>query len=114
MRPTAPRRSRSQSSSNRRGGRGNRNVIPVAGNIADRQRRLALVEAAGDSIGLVVNNASVLGPSPLPPLAEYPLDELRTVYEVNLTAPLALIQLALPRLGPGARIINVTSDAAVE
>jgi NAD(P)-dependent dehydrogenase (short-subunit alcohol dehydrogenase family) len=93
---------------------GNRNVIPVAGNIADPQHRLALVEAAGDSIDLVVNNASVLGPSPLPPLAEYPLDELHTVYEINVTGPLALVQLALPRLAAGARIVNVTSDAAVE
>ena len=61
-----------------------------------------------------MNNASVLGPSPLPPLAEYPLDELRRVIDVNVTAPLALVQLALPRLARGARIVNVTSDAAVE
>src|SRR5207253_11031329 len=47
-------------------------------------------------------------------LAAYPLDELRRIYEVNVFAPLALVQLALPRLGAGARIINVTSDAAVE
>ena len=47
-------------------------------------------------------------------LADYPLDELRRVYEVNVVAPLALAQLALPRLGDGAAIVNVTSDAAVE
>jgi NAD(P)-dependent dehydrogenase (short-subunit alcohol dehydrogenase family) len=39
---------------------------------------------------------------------------LRRVYEVNALAPLALAQLALPRLAPGAAIVNVTSDAAVE
>src|ERR1051326_8607481 len=50
------------------------NVVPVAGDIADPQHRHALVEAAGDRGDLPVNNASVLGPSPLPPLAEYPLD----------------------------------------
>ena len=89
-------------------------VHSLAGDIADPQHRLALVEAAGERIDLIVNNASVLGPSPLPPLGEYPLDELRRVYDVNVVAPLALIQLALPRLAEGARIVNVTSDAAVE
>ena len=58
-------------------------VLPIAGDIADPLHRLALVEAAGDEIDLIVNNASVLGPSPLPPLAEYPLDELRQVYEAS-------------------------------
>ena len=93
---------------------GNPNVVPVAGDIADPQHRQALVHAAGDRIDLIVNNASSLGPSPLPPLAEYPLDELRRVYEINVTGPLALVQLALPRMTDGARIVNVTSDAAVE
>jgi NAD(P)-dependent dehydrogenase (short-subunit alcohol dehydrogenase family) len=88
--------------------------VVIAGDVADPAHRRALLEAAGDSIDLVVNNASALGPSPLPPLAEIPLDELRRVYEINVVAPLALVQLALPRLAPGARILNVTSDAAVE
>jgi NAD(P)-dependent dehydrogenase (short-subunit alcohol dehydrogenase family) len=88
--------------------------VVVPGDIADPAHRLALVEAAGASIDLVVNNASSLGATPLPALREYPLDELRRLYEVNVHAPLALIQLALPRLTADARIINVTSDAAVE
>jgi NAD(P)-dependent dehydrogenase (short-subunit alcohol dehydrogenase family) len=88
--------------------------VVIAGDMADPAHRRALVEAAGLRIDLVVNNASTLGPTPLPSLAEYPLDELRRVYEVNVLAPLALVQLALPRLGPGACILNVTSDAAVE
>jgi NAD(P)-dependent dehydrogenase (short-subunit alcohol dehydrogenase family) len=65
-------------------------------------------------IDLLVNNASLLGPSPQPALSKYPLEELRQVYEVNVLAPLALVQLALPRLGDGARVVNVISDAAVE
>jgi NAD(P)-dependent dehydrogenase (short-subunit alcohol dehydrogenase family) len=89
-------------------------VVAIAGDVADGDHRQALVAAAGASVDLVVNNASVLGPSPQPPLADYPLDELRRVYEVNVTAPLALVQLALPRLADGARILNITSDAAVE
>jgi NAD(P)-dependent dehydrogenase (short-subunit alcohol dehydrogenase family) len=88
--------------------------VVIAGDVTDPAHRRALVEAAGGSIDLLVNNASALGPSPLPPLADYPLDELRRVYEVNVLAPLALVQLALPRLAPGGCIINVTSDAAVE
>jgi NAD(P)-dependent dehydrogenase (short-subunit alcohol dehydrogenase family) len=61
-----------------------------------------------------VNNASLLGPSPQPALAEYPLDVLREVYEANVFAPLALLQLALPRLAAGAAVLDITSDAGVE
>ena len=93
---------------------GEPNVLAIPGDVRDEAHRRALVEAAGDSIDLVVNNASLLGPSPQPALADYPLDELRRVYDANVTAPLALVQLALPRLSAGARILNVTSDAAVE
>ena len=89
-------------------------VVAVPGDVADPDHRRRLVEAAGDSIDLLVNNASVLGPSPQPALADYPLEELRRVYEINVLAPLALVQLALPRLADGARVLNITSDAAVE
>jgi NAD(P)-dependent dehydrogenase (short-subunit alcohol dehydrogenase family) len=90
------------------------NVTIVPGNLADVAHRRALVAAAGGPIDLLVNNASVLGPSPQPPLAGYPLGELRRVYEINVVAPLGLVQAALPQLAPGARILNLTSDAAVE
>jgi NAD(P)-dependent dehydrogenase (short-subunit alcohol dehydrogenase family) len=89
-------------------------VAAIPGDIADPAHRRALLSAAGDAIDLLVNNASVLGPSPQPVLAEYPLEELERVYAVNTLAPLALTQLALPRIPAGGRIINVTSDAAVE
>ncbi|MGH2782927.1 MAG: SDR family NAD(P)-dependent oxidoreductase [Thermoleophilaceae bacterium] len=89
-------------------------VVTLAGDVADPDHRRRLVEAAGRPIDLVVNNASLLGPSPQPDLSKYPLEELRRVYEVNVLAPLALVQLALPSLGDGARVVNVTSDAAVE
>ena len=93
---------------------GTPNVRAVPGNLADVAHRWALVEAAGGPIDLLVNNASILGPSPQPALADYPLDELRRVYEINVVAPVALVQAALPHLASGARIVNVTSDAAVE
>jgi NAD(P)-dependent dehydrogenase (short-subunit alcohol dehydrogenase family) len=89
-------------------------VVALAGSVTDPWHRLALVDAARAPIDLVVNNASTLGPSPLPPLSAYPLDQLDEVYRVNVLAPLALTQLALPRLAEGGRIVNVTSDAAVE
>ena len=89
-------------------------VVSLPGDVSDPSHRHALVEAAGERIDLLVNNASLLGPSPQPALADYPLDVLETVYRVNVIAPLALIQLALPRLSEDARIVNVTSDAAVE
>lgn len=89
-------------------------VVALTGDVADPAHRRALVAAAGDRIDLLVNNASVLGPSPQPGLADYPLEQLQRVMRVNVLAPLALIQLALPRMAPGAAIVNVTSDAAVE
>ena len=89
-------------------------VVAIPGDVTHEEHRRALVEAAGERIDLLVNNASRLGPSPQPPLADYPLEELARVYEANLFAPLALAQLSLPRLAPGAAIVNVTSDAAVE
>jgi NAD(P)-dependent dehydrogenase (short-subunit alcohol dehydrogenase family) len=89
-------------------------VVAIAGDVADAEHRRALVEAAGEPIDLLVNNASLLGPSPQPVLADYPLDELGRVYQVNVVAPLALVQLALPRFREGAVILDITSDAAVE
>jgi NAD(P)-dependent dehydrogenase (short-subunit alcohol dehydrogenase family) len=89
-------------------------IVAIAGDVADAQHRARLVEAAGDGLELLVNNASTLGASPLPALADYPLAALERVFAVNAIAPLALAQLALARLPAGGRIVNVTSDAAVE
>jgi NAD(P)-dependent dehydrogenase (short-subunit alcohol dehydrogenase family) len=89
-------------------------VAALAGDVSDPRHREALFAAAGERIDLLVNNASRLGPSPQPPLDRYPLDELERVYAVNVIAPLALAQLALPRMDEGAMVLNITSDAAVE
>jgi NAD(P)-dependent dehydrogenase (short-subunit alcohol dehydrogenase family) len=93
---------------------GLRNVSAIQGDVTDPAHRRALVDAAGDAIDLVVNNASLLGPSPQPALADYPLETLRQVYEANVIAPLALLQLALPRMTEGAAVLDITSDAGVE
>jgi NAD(P)-dependent dehydrogenase (short-subunit alcohol dehydrogenase family) len=89
-------------------------VVAVPGDVADPEHRRRLRDAAGDELDLLVNNASSLGPTPLPPLQSYSLDELRRLYEVNVFAPLALAQLALPGLREGACILNISSDAAIE
>ncbi|HUQ64165.1 MAG TPA: SDR family oxidoreductase [Acidimicrobiales bacterium] len=92
-------------------------VVAIRGDVGDEAHRVALIAAANSLGGLdvLVNNASLLGPSPQPRLADYPLNVLEQVYGVNVLAPLRLVQLALPLLRESAgRILNVTSDAAME
>jgi NAD(P)-dependent dehydrogenase (short-subunit alcohol dehydrogenase family) len=91
-------------------------VLAIPGDVTDPEHRGGLAEAAREAGGVdaLVNNASVLGPSPQPELLEYPLDEFEQVYRNNVLSPLALIQALSNDLKGGARIINVTSDAAVE
>ena len=91
-------------------------VVALAGDVADPAHRRALAAAARDlgGLDLVVNNASVLGPSPQPQLLDYPLDVLEQVYRANVLAPLAVLQELRGELRPGARIVNITSDAGVE
>jgi NAD(P)-dependent dehydrogenase (short-subunit alcohol dehydrogenase family) len=90
-------------------------VTAVAGDVADPAHRTALAAAVGDRLDLLVNNASDLGPSPLPALAELAPAHLQRVLAVNTVAPLALTQLVLPALvAAGGTVLNVSSDAAVE
>src|SRR5438093_2558313 len=92
-------------------------VVAIDGDVADPEHRRRLV-AAAERLGrldLLVNNASHLGPSPQPGLEHYPLDELERVYRVDVFAPLALVQLALPLLERSAgTVVHLSSDAAVE
>lgn len=91
-------------------------VTAIPGNVTDEGHRRELAGAAREGGGLdaLVNNASILGPSPQPSLLDYPLDALEEVYRANAIAPLAVIQAVRNELKPGARILNITSDAAVE
>lgn len=91
-------------------------VISIPGDVTSVDHRRALAKAAAESGGLdaLVNNASTLGPSPRPALLDYPPEALEEVYRTNVVAPLALVQELRTALKPGARVINVTSDAAVE
>jgi NAD(P)-dependent dehydrogenase (short-subunit alcohol dehydrogenase family) len=92
-------------------------AVVVPGDVTDPRHRASLAVAVGriGRLDLLVNNASDLGPSPLPALADFPLDALRLVYETDVLAPLALIQLLLPGLRASAgTVLDLSSDAAVE
>lgn len=96
---------------------GAEDVIAVAGDVADPAHRSELRDVVRESgrLDLLVNNASVLGPSPMPPLADHSVADLARTYDVNVFAPLALVQANLPLLigaGRGA-VVNISSDAAV-
>ena len=91
-------------------------VTAIPGDVTDEAHRQTLANAAREfgHLDLLVNNASILGPSPQPYLSEYPLAVLEKVYQTNVIAPLGLIQAVRPLLQPDACIINITSDAGVE
>lgn len=92
-------------------------LVVIPGDVTDPAHRQALVDAATElgQVELLVNNASTIGGSPMPLLADYGLERWRRLYEVNVVAPLALTQLVIPLLVAGrGRILNLSSDAAVE
>ena len=91
-------------------------VVDIPGDVADPAHRTALAEAVDDlgGLDLLVLNASLLGPSPQPELADYPLDVLEQVLRVNVLAPLGLVQALRALMRPGARILAITSDAGAE
>lgn len=90
-------------------------IKAVAGDVTDPIHREELADAVREAgrLDLLVNNASSLGPLPMPHLVDYPLDELRRVFEVNTVAPLALVQLMRPILSESqGLVVNLSSDAA--
>jgi len=92
-------------------------VTAISGDVTDPAHRAALLAAVQTAgrLDLLVNNAGTLGASPLPALADYPAADLRTAFEANVIAPIALIQLMLPLLrASGGAVLNITSDAARE
>ncbi|HEY7064851.1 MAG TPA: SDR family oxidoreductase [Chloroflexota bacterium] len=99
--------------------RASTDVLALPGDVADRTHAERLVRTALERFGridVLINNASTIGPSPMPPLATYPLEAIADVLQTNVVAPLRLIQLVLPGMqarGAGL-IVNVTSDAGVQ
>ena len=92
-------------------------VRALPGDVTGAGHRQALVDAALalGRLDLVVSNAGTLGPSPLPTVERLAPAALEEILRVNVVAPLALAQVALPHLRRwhGA-VVAVTSDAAVE
>jgi NAD(P)-dependent dehydrogenase (short-subunit alcohol dehydrogenase family) len=90
-------------------------VTAVPGDVADPAHRVALATAVGPRLDLLVNNASELGPSPLPKLADLDPGDLQRILTVNAVAPLALVQAVLPALRAAhGSVVDISSDAAVE
>ncbi|MFI8964852.1 SDR family NAD(P)-dependent oxidoreductase [Streptomyces sp. NPDC053493] len=93
-------------------------VVALAGDVTDAAHRRELVAAARElgGLDLLVNNAGILGAEPLVPLAGQALEGFRAALEVNVVAPLGLLQEALPLLreAPAGAVVNLSSDAAAE
>jgi NAD(P)-dependent dehydrogenase (short-subunit alcohol dehydrogenase family) len=90
-------------------------VRAIAGDVSDPSHRAALereAERAG-RVDLLVNNASELGPTPLPSLVEAPATSFEAVLAVNLLAPIALVRGLRPWLARASGlVVNISSDAA--
>jgi short-subunit dehydrogenase len=92
-------------------------VIAISGDVRDEIHLLQLAEALRANqwqLGLVVNNASALGVSPMPHLLDHPIDDLHIIFHTNMIAPISLLQKVKPFLTTNATIINVSSDAGAE
>ena len=95
------------------------NVIAVPGDVADQQHVHDLIASARQlrRLDLVVNNASTLGEIPLPRVEELSRETFERIFQVNLFAPIHIMQHALHvmrRSAEGGTIVNITSDAAIE
>jgi NAD(P)-dependent dehydrogenase (short-subunit alcohol dehydrogenase family) len=90
-------------------------VAALAGDVTDDEHRRALAILARGHAGLdaLINNAGALGPSPLPSVLGLDVESLIEVLLTNVVAPVALVQALRNELKPRARVVNVTSDAAV-
>ncbi|HVR38415.1 MAG TPA: SDR family oxidoreductase [Thermoanaerobaculia bacterium] len=91
-------------------------VHVVAADVSEDAERIAGEALARfGTIAVLINNASDLGPTPMPLLENYPWDELLRVYRINVVAPIHLTQLLLPQMKSrrSGVIVNITSDAGV-
>ena len=90
---------------------------PIAGDVTDAGHRAALAARAAELGGarLLVNNASTLGASPQPTVADLAPEVLGAVFRTNLQAPVELVRVLLPQLrATGGTVLNISSDASVE
>ena len=90
-------------------------VIADVSNRADIERMAGEALACFGRVDVLVNNASALGPTPMPYLVDYPIEDFEAVMRTNITGPFMLTRALLGQMlarGTGS-IINVTSDAGV-
>lgn len=92
------------------------NVLAVVADASipkDVERFVAMTEEHFGKIDVLINNASILGPSPMPYLLDYPEEDFLEVLRVNSVGPFLITRRVLPGmiLRNDGRIINVTSEA---
>ncbi|HMC21286.1 MAG TPA: SDR family oxidoreductase [Thermoanaerobaculia bacterium] len=88
---------------------GETEVVAVRGDVSEIAEEIAAAGLARfGRVDILINNASELGPSPMPLLTEHAWQSLERIFRINVIAPIHLIQLLRP-----ATIVNITSDAAV-
>ena len=91
-------------------------IVSIPGDVSEPGHRARMLLAAEEwgRLDLLLNNASDLGETPLPPLVNAKREDLLRVFDVNTLAPLELVQEALPLLiRSHGLVVNITSDAAV-
>lgn len=93
-------------------------AIAITGDLSlpeDVERIVATtLKAFGGRIDVLINNASAIGPTPIPYLLDYPLEDFNKVIKTNLIGPFLMIRHVLSSMiENGGSIINVTSDAGV-
>lgn len=92
-------------------------VEAISGDVRDEIHLLQFPERLAQQnwqLDLVINNASTLGASPQPNLFDFPIEALHNIFHTNVIAPLSLLQKVQPYLRDAAKIVNISSDAAVE
>ncbi|GHI00453.1 SDR family NAD(P)-dependent oxidoreductase [Neobacillus kokaensis] len=91
-------------------------VLAVAADISkprDVERFIATTEEAFGQIDVLINNASILGPSPMPLLLDYPEDDFAEVLKANVVSLFSVTRRVIPGMlerNQGS-IINITSEA---
>lgn len=91
-------------------------VIPISGDVTNDEHRRQVIDIARrfGRIDILVNNASSLGPTPMPSLVNFPIGNFQNLFDVNVFAPIGLIQEAFPILKTSrGLVINISSNAAV-
>lgn len=91
----------------------------IVADVADKYATHAIAGQAAalvGPIGLLVHNASTLGPLPMPHLLDTECEDLAAVLETNLVGPFRLTKVVAGAMAlrGGGTVLHISSDAAVE